>query len=133
MKFVDNILDKITIYRLMLYFLIALSVVGLFLMPPVKFILALVFLIGVSCLTNKIFSKLFKAPTNLESVYISALILFLVVDPTINLIWLAIISQASKYLLTINRKHIFNAVAISLVVVGYASWWIVIPVTVPFF
>src|SRR3989344_5675468 len=99
MKFVDNILDKITIYRLMLYFLIALSVVGLFLMPPVKFILALV---------------------------------FLVVDPTINLIWLAIISQASKYLLTINRKHIFNAVAISLVVVGYASWWIVTPVTVPF-
>jgi len=133
MKLVDNYLDKITMYRLMLYFLTVLCIFGFFLQPPIAFGLSLVFLLTVGWLTNLIFSKILKAPTNLESVYISALILALIIPPD-NFIYLflgAVITNASKYLLAINKKHIFNPVAISLLITGSASWWFATPVTIP--
>ncbi len=133
MKFVDNYLDKITIYRLMLYFLLILSIFGLFLQPPINYILSLVFVVVVGWTTNKIFSLIFKSPTNLESVYISALILALVIPPD-NFVYLsfaAVITNASKYIFAINKKHIFNPVAAALVITGYASWWIASIYTLP--
>lgn len=117
----------------MLYFLLILVGLGFFIQPPLKLSLSLLILISTSWFTNTIFSKLFRAPTNLESVYISSLILALIISPN-NYLYLfltAIIASASKYLLAINKKHIFNPVAISLVLIGYASWWIVTPMTVP--
>lgn len=142
MKLIDNILDKTTMYRLVLYFLMLLAVFGFFLQPPIYFALSLVFLIAVSWLTNYIFSKVFVAPTNLESVYISALILSLIIPPAQNLpgfvflFWAAILTQVSKYILAIGKKHIFNPVGIAVVISGlvlnkYATWWIADPWTFP--
>lgn len=135
MKLVNNFLDKITIYRLVLYFLAVLAIFGFFLQPPLNFGLSLIFLIAVSWITNFIFSKVFAAPTNLESVYISALILSLILPPAKNLpglmflFWAAVLTHAGKYILAIRKKHIFNPVAISVVITALvlnrsATWWI---------
>lgn len=135
-------LDKITMYRLVLYFLLVLSLFGFLFQPPVYFGLSLLFILSVSWLTNNLFSRVFNAPTNLESVYISALILALIITPAKSLsdlmflFWAAVLTQASKYILALNKKHIFNPVAAavlitSLVLGRSATWWIATPWTLP--
>lgn len=135
MQLINNILDKITMYRLVLYFLILLVVIGFFLHPPLNFGLSLMFLISVSLITNFIFSKVFAAPTNLESVYISALILSLILMPAKNfqgltlLFLAAVLTNASKYVLAIRKKHIFNPAAIAVLITtlildNSTTWWI---------
>lgn len=126
----------------MLYFLICLTavatVLSFFKVLPFNFlniIFSAVFITVVCSLTNKVFSKVFKVPTNLESVYITALILALILTPSRNsqdlilLAAVAFLSQISKYLVAIKKKHIFNpaafGVALSALVLNYgASWWI---------
>src|SRR3990167_203980 len=142
MKPIDNFLNGITMYRLMLYFLIFLwgfvLILSIFSVLPFSFLELIYSTIAIflSCyITNKFFSLVFKIPTNLESVYISALILILIILPAktipefIFLIIAGILCMASKYILAINKKHIFNPVAIavfatSLFSLGYASWWV---------
>lgn len=142
MKFIDDFLNNITMYRLILYDLIALLIVALILSffslipySPVTVIFSSSIILAVSLFTNEIFSKIYKAPVNHESVYITALILILIVSPIkstsdfLFLIWVSIWAMASKYIFVINRKHIFNPVAISVVITSIfidksASWWI---------
>ena len=88
MKFIDNFLDRITMYRLLLYYLlclllndVVLSFFGILSFSPFSIIFSVAVLVIVSWITNKIFSKVFNAPTNVESVYISALILALIITP----------------------------------------------------
>lgn len=148
----DYFLDRITMYRLVLYslivYLIAGSVLGQFeiiLFSPLSIIGSALFLTAICWITNKIFALVFKAPTNVESVYITALILSLILSPAQslnNLAFLglaAVIAISSKYILAIRRKHIFNPAAIAAVISalalgGSASWWIgtasLLPVTV---
>lgn len=142
MNAIDYLLNSITMYRLMLYYLIGLlvaalglSFVHLFSFTPVALAVStVVFLI--SCwIANTILAKLFNAPTNIESVYISALILALIVTPVtsthalVNLVFISIFTMGSKYIVTVNRKHIFNPVALGVWCVGLflgqtASWWV---------
>jgi glycine betaine catabolism B len=142
LNFIDNFLDRITMYRLMLYFLIVLIVVavvysflGILPFSPLDLISSTLFLLVVSLISNKIFSVVFEAPTNVESVYISALILALIITPAQNfqgimfLFWAALLMTASKYILAINKKHIFNPVAIAVVLTAIglnqsAGWWV---------
>jgi ferredoxin-NADP reductase len=75
--------------------------------------------------------------TNIESVYITPLILALILPPvafsdlagSIALAVIAMWAMAGKYLLAIGKKHVFNpaalAVALSASLLGvYASWWV---------
>src|SRR5216683_995584 len=111
MKLIDNFLDRITMYRLVLYYLILLLVVALvfsFLkilsFNPLLLLFSTLFLVAVSWITNKVFAFTFKAPANVESVYISALILALIITPAqslqdvIFLFWAAVLTMASKYI-----------------------------------
>lgn len=141
-KPLDDILNKITMYRLVLYFLIFLwavafflSFFGLFPFSFIELLISTVIIVSVCYVANKIFAKLFNTFTNLESVYISALILILIITPArttqeyIFIILASIFAMASKYILNINKKHIFNPVAISILiaflfVIGGASWWV---------
>lgn len=141
-RFIDDFLNGITQYRLMLYFLVclllvaaALSVFGILSFNPVAIVFSAVFLTIVCWVANTVFARIFKAQTNLESVYISALILALIMTPArtfqdaLLLGLVAVLSQGSKYILAIGKKHIFNpaafAVFLSAVTVNYsASWWV---------
>src|SRR5260221_693025 len=142
MKFIDNLLDKITMYRLVLYYLLLLLCVAVVLcffrvlyFSPTQLVFSAVFLVAVCWVTNKLFARTFGAPTNVESVYISACILALIITPAQSLrdvmflFWAAVLTMASKYILAFGKKHLFNPVAIAVVVtavagVGSASWWV---------
>lgn len=149
-KFIDSFLNKTTMYRLILYYLIFLLVaaagLGFFKIidvSPYTLLFSTLFLLAVSWITNQIFSYFFEAPTNVESLYITALILALIITPAqstgalIFLAWAAIWAMASKYIIAIRHKHIFNpvafAVALTAITIGYsASWWVGTLPMVPF-
>ena len=150
MKFIDDFLNQITMYRLVFYYLILLivaaviySALGILAFNPLALIFSSLFLFAVCLITNKIFSYVFKAPANIESTYITALILALIISPSLNinslplLFWAAVLSTASKYILAHNHKHIFNPAAFAVFIlaltgIGSASWWIGTFVMLPF-
>ena len=78
------------------------------------------FLVAVSWLTNIICLWAFRVPANIESVYISALILALILTPLsgYNDLWLigwaAVLAMACKYVIAIRKKHIFDPVAFAV-------------------
>ncbi len=94
------------------------------------------FVLTISCYSaNFLFAKIFKVTTNVESSSISSFILFFVLLPieSLNDFWwvagLGVLSQLSKYVLAIQKKHIFNPVAITVFIggllgSGLALWWV---------
>ncbi len=137
-------------YRLMLYYLIFLVVIAVLLslwgMLPFNafsLIFSSLFLVVLSWTANKIFAHTYRAPTNVESVYITALILSLIITPINSqsqlpfLGWAAILATAGKYILAINKKHLFNpsALAVFLTAIALnqsASWWVGTSAMMPF-
>jgi ferredoxin-NADP reductase/Na+-translocating ferredoxin:NAD+ oxidoreductase RnfD subunit len=144
-RYIDNYLNRTTMYRLVLSALIflvvlavPLSALGKLPFSVTDLIYSAITILLVSIVTNKIFSWAFKAPVNTESVYISALILILIITPLTAgdpasylsfIIFTAALSMASKYFFAVGKKHIFNPVAIAAVIAALtlnqaASWWV---------
>jgi ferredoxin-NADP reductase len=140
---IDRVLDKITMYRLVLYYLIALLAAALvycFLgqLPydPLALTFTAVVILGVCWLTNLVFAWAYRTASNKESVYITALILILILNPVTpdepialgGIVFMSVWAIASKYILAINRRHIFNpaalGVALGLLIDQPASWWV---------
>ncbi|MDP3935342.1 MAG: FAD-binding oxidoreductase [Candidatus Giovannonibacteria bacterium] len=140
----NNFLNKTTMYRLALYYLSALLIVAVILsflglLPFSPFaLMASATVILISCrITNYIFALIFKAPANVESVYITALILALIINPPLIsnfsagllfLIWVSVLATAGKFIFAFRKKHIFNpaafAVALTAITINQsASWW----------
>jgi ferredoxin-NADP reductase/Na+-translocating ferredoxin:NAD+ oxidoreductase RnfD subunit len=150
MNVLDGFLNSVTMYRLILYYLIGLLITALLfsilnILPfnPLSLIFSTLFVTVVCWAANKVFSDAFDAPTNIESVYISALILALIISPITSFqdawlfFWAGILTMASKYIFAIHKKHIFNPVAIAVVLTsigfnGSASWWVGTLVLSPF-
>ena len=143
LKFVDDFLDRITMYRLVLYYLIGLLgvafVFGFFkILPadPTAIAFTTVLVTIVCWLTNRLFARVFGAPANVESIYITALILVLIINPVTTadiagvgaVIFVSVWAMASKYIFAIGRKHLFNpaafAIAASALLLDWpATWW----------
>ncbi len=139
---IDYVLDRITMYRLVLYVLISFiglaAILAYFkLLPfsPLWLLASSLFLVIMCWATNTVFAYTFKVPTNIESGPITALILALIITPAQSfttfgfLGWAAILAMASKYILALNKKHIFNPAAIAVVITLFAvgdsaSWWV---------
>lgn len=150
LKPLDDFLNGITMYRLVFYCLLGLIILGaIFCFTGLlhfngwSFLLSVAFLTLICWLTNTVLAKFFHAPTNLESVYISAFILSLIINPARNiwdfgfLFWVAVLTIASKYVIALHKKHLFNPVALgvyltSFLGIGVASWWIGQSVMLPF-
>lgn len=144
-NFIDNFLDRTTMYRLLFYYLVALlaiaTVFGFFkILPydPVNILFSASFIVLICFVVNSIFAKIFQAPVNAESFYLTALILVLIITPPQSLFDLqylslavsaSIIAMASKFIFSIKKKHIFNPAALAVAItafstLGSASWWI---------
>lgn len=150
MKWIDDWLERITMYRLLLYYLIALLAVAVVLslfgqmhINPLDIVLTSLYLAAVCWVTNKVFAWGFDAPTNVDSSFITALILALIITPSSqaeNLVFITAaggLAIASKYVLAINRRHIFNPAAIAVVLTDLgagdaASWWVGTAPMLPF-
>lgn len=142
MKLIDNFLNKITMYRLVLYVLIGLVVIAVTLSGfkiinynPWAILFSMSFILLISVVSNEIFAKVYEVPANVESVYITGLILALIVNPVksldglVLLFWVALLATASKYILGINHKHVFNPAAVAVAITSLAlhanaSWWV---------
>jgi ferredoxin-NADP reductase/Na+-translocating ferredoxin:NAD+ oxidoreductase RnfD subunit len=141
MKRIDSLLDGVTMYRLTLYVLLGLlgvavmlGALGLLPFSPLSTLISAAFLVTVCWATNTLLAKILDVPTNSESTLITALILALIIDPAQSfdgfqfLGWAAILAMSSKYILSLNNKHIFNPAVIAVVITSFAlgesaSWW----------
>jgi ferredoxin-NADP reductase len=150
MKFVDSLLNRITMYRLVLYHLLVLllaaailSWFGLLPFTPWDLAASSAYLVAVCWIANFIFSRTFGAPTNVESAYITALILALIITPATNILgwmflsWAGLWAMAVKYMIAIRKKHLFNpaafAVALTALTINQsASWWVGTLAMLPF-
>ena len=149
-KIIDSFIDKITMYKLIMYYLVALILVAIGLSVfkdlqynPYYIAISALILVTASWTINKMFANFFSAPTNSESSIISGLILTLIVAPNptgygiMFLLAASGLAIASKYLLTIRRKHLFNPAAIAVVLTALgarqsATWWVGTAVMLPF-
>jgi Na+-translocating ferredoxin:NAD+ oxidoreductase RnfD subunit len=147
---IDKSLNSITMYRLVMYGLIVLAVIAIGLgflhklpFSGLQFIETLL-IVTITCfVTNFGISKLLKVATGDESYLITGLILFFILAPIANLtdVWVTVaagvIAMASKYVLVINKKHVFNPAAIaifllSLFGIGNGIWWVGSLILLPF-
>ncbi len=137
-------LRHILTYRLALYYLaaiwvgaFALSFFDIVHQSPANMALSTALALGICYVTNWAFSYVFGATSNWESVGISALIISLIITPAgfddpAALGFLAVVAawaMASKYLIAIKHKHLFNPTCFGAAVLGTllhrtVSWWI---------
>jgi ferredoxin-NADP reductase/Na+-translocating ferredoxin:NAD+ oxidoreductase RnfD subunit len=141
----DKLLGQVTMYRQIIYALLTIAVFSLGLMmsgylsySPISFVASIVFAVALSYGSNRLFGWLFGVRPHAESAIITALILVLLFSPPATLLGaiklglIVVIANASKYLLVIRGRHIFNPAAVAIVVgsisgLAYATWWIATP------
>ncbi len=140
--FIHTYLDGLTMYRVVLYALSAiafaalvLSIAGVLAVTPLALLLSCAVLVVSAVVTHVVLVRLTGAPGNIESTYITALILVLILTPVLTvggLVMLALIGASSialKYIVRYRLRHIFNPVALVLVLFGLtgyygAEWWV---------
>ncbi len=131
-------------YRLVLYYLEVLlgaafvfSFFGILPFGPAELVFSAAVIMAVCIAANWIFAKVFDAVTNVESVYITAFILALIIPPAVAtdaagigfLIFVSVWAMASKYLFALGKRHLFNpaafGAALSALLIGRAAtWWV---------
>lgn len=147
MSKIDSLLNRFTMYKVVLYGLILLIFYAFLLTIPdllpfnsIELGLSIAVIVNTCFITNFLFKKLFHAFTNSESWLITALILVLIVLPpsefTLQELYpiflISFLAIASKFLIAYRKKHLFNPVAISLVIMGMlgfgiGTWWVATP------
>lgn len=122
---------------------VVLSFFGLLPFSPLSLLFSILFLTLVGWVVNKVFALVFEVPANVESYAISAYILAMIIRPPANisdvvfLFWAVVLTLASKFIVAIGKKHLFNPVAFSVAVTALflglsANWWVGSRVMLPF-
>ncbi len=142
MKYIDNFLNKITMYRLMLWGLMALAFVtvvfgflGILPYGGVRLLISFFTFYAFCFFLNYIFANMFSVKWNVESNSITAGILFFIVYPVnsfsdfILFVVLSLVAMGSKYTIILHKKHVFNPAAFAVFAFGLAGsglgiWWV---------
>jgi ferredoxin-NADP reductase len=147
----DGVLGRFTMYRLVLYSLAVLFAAGLVfsLLGVVRpgdalGMLASAAVLFAACgLTSLLFAAIFRLKAHTESSLITAGLLYFILPPTLSLPALGgaaiagVIAIASKYLLAIRGRHVLNpaaagAFAIAFTGLSFGAWWPGNPWMLPF-
>ena len=141
-RLLDHINDHVTSYRLVLYFLLTIlgwAIIGsLFQQVPYtagEIVISAAWVIAVCWLANLGLSRFLDIPANRESDLITGLILSLILTPAAHggsytvVALAAIAAMASKYVITLQKSHIFNPAAVGAFIAGevfhkYPAWWV---------
>ncbi|MDB5176660.1 MAG: hypothetical protein JWN75_328 [Candidatus Saccharibacteria bacterium] len=142
---IDKLLGQMTMYRQVIYVLLTIAVFAAGLMTtgylsysPISFLIGIILAVAVSYGSNRLFGWLFGVRPHAESAIITALILALLFSPPatvlegFKLALVVVIANASKYILVLRGRHIFNPAAVAIVIssvcgIAYATWWIATP------
>lgn len=146
MNIIENYLNTRTMYRVVTLSLVgivaaafATSVTGLLSIPLKSLVVSLAVIVGSALFAHYVLAYFYKAPANVESSLITGLILFSIISPSqlpIELMWaglVAVIAVLSKYVFAYKYRHIWNPVALSLVIAGALGfgggiWWVATPI-----
>ena len=142
-KYLDKMFDGFNMYKLLIFYLSIILLAATFLSyfkvlaySPLYLILSTFLFVFFAWLFNYLMSYIFDAPVNPESSIITGLILALIITPVYQsftsitfILAVTGLAMASKYILAIKERHIFNpaAVAVALTAIGprqSASWWV---------
>lgn len=147
-QLLDDLTGRVTMYRLVLLCLVGMAVAAVLLSltnhltySVGAIVLSAAVLTGVTYAGNRIFAGLYRVRPHTESTFITAGLLFFIFQPSTDTKALAamavaaLVASASKYLLAIRGRHIFNpaaigAVWVSVFSIGYAGWWVANPILV---
>ncbi|MBY0309937.1 FAD-dependent oxidoreductase [Patescibacteria group bacterium] len=142
MKFIEHILDKYTMYQVLITVLSVyiisvgtLSLFGVLRFTLTDITLSLGVIVVTALLAHYLLARVTKAPANIWSTVITALILFLLFTPTsdfggiLALAAIAALAVTSKYVVRYRNVHLVNPVALAAVLagvfgLGYATWWV---------
>ncbi len=145
MKYIDDWLNSITMYRLIMYGLMVLAAITIIFgylhlisFSGTQLLISVSILISLCWLVNELIGYILKAPHNDESSVITGLILFFLLTPPSNLndgltlVLAAILAMASKYIFALGKKHLFNPAAAAAVILGLIGnpsviWWVGTP------
>jgi len=140
--FIDDFLNTTTMFRLLAYYLGGLlaiafifSALGMLPYNALNLAASSGFLVAVCWLSNMVFARIWKVPVNAESSLLTGLILSLIIAPAMPdasfffLLWAALLAMASKYILAIYGKHLFNPAAFGVAMTALflnqsATWWV---------
>lgn len=159
-RWLDRATGVVTMYKLVIVLLAAIAVVALALSAvgqvgysPLQLLATLVVAVAVTCSTSLLAATIMRVPPHMDSALITGLLLFFVMQPTIDPIGLSgialagLLASASKYLLAVRGRHIFNPAAFgafvpTVIVLGLLSggtfigmsvgiWWVGTPFLLP--
>ena len=119
-----------------------LSFAGSLSFSPIALVASSVVLIASTALASLLCGWLFGVKSQLDSSFITGLILVFIFTPTadasllIMLAFVGLVAGVSKYVVTFRGRHIFNPAAFAAVVIGLtglgaASWWVATPALTP--
>lgn len=138
-------LGRLSMYRLTLYALIALTAIavaesaaGWIGVTPLDLVASLGVLLLATFCTDAVAQALLRVPRRIESSLITALILLFVVQPGANpdqiggIALAGVAASASKYVLVWRGRHLLNPAAVGATVLtltglGFSAWWIGTP------
>ncbi len=139
---IDHLIKKIPLYRLTLYYLeslcalaVLLALTGQIGYSAVSIASSIAVTLGTCLLVNRLGAGAVGARSSRDSVMIAALIITLIAPPAVDqtgflfLVMFSLTAMASKYILTLGKRHLFNPVALAAVVLSFlgpltATWWV---------
>lgn len=151
----DRLLGRVTMYALVLLLLGALAVVaaalgllGWFAFGPIDIAVSAAVLMLAAVLANRVAGAIVGIRPQTSSALITALLLLFIFPPSLDPVRLgifalaAVIAVASKYLIAVRGRHIFNPAAVGAFVISvvpffatqqvFALWWLGTPIMLPF-
>lgn len=151
-QWLDRVTGAVTMYKLVILLLAAIGLIALLLslfgqlrsIGPLHLLASAAVVVVATNATNFAIAKVLRVPQHLDSSMITALLLFFVMDPRLDLVGLASIALAgaiasvSKYLIAVRGRHVLNPAAVGAFVVtlllfagvsgfSYARWWVGTP------
>ncbi|NEM92241.1 FAD-dependent oxidoreductase [Galbitalea soli] len=149
-RWLDELTGRVTMYRLILLCLagilieaVLVALTGQIAVPPLAILAVTATALVVTYLSNRLFAAIVRVRPHSESSLITALILALLFYPALDPVTLggvalaSIVASASKYLLAVRGRHVFNPAATGAAVVALVlpsatpTWWVATPWLLP--
>ncbi|MCU1528840.1 MAG: hypothetical protein JWP75_2603 [Frondihabitans sp.] len=150
MSWLDDLTGRVTMYRLVLLGLLAIlaealivSAFGKIAYAPLPILANAATAVVATAVSNRLIALVFRVRPHTESSIVTGLILAFLFTPTLTGAGLGavalagVIASASKYLLAVRRRHVFNPAALAAVVISIAlpsafpGWWVGSPWILP--